>query len=264
MPESGDKAATASRDSARTSRGRSDALLAVAAMLALWKVVSLGVGKEIILPPPERVIEEFATIVATVEFGEALAATAARGAAAFALSMTLGVGLGLAMGSSPRIKSASAPVLTVIRATPVLAIILIALIWFPSGTVPIFSALVMAFPVVAADVAEGVESADHRLIAMARSFSVPRRRVIAEIRIPSALPHVLSAARNALGLSWKVIVAGEVLSQPRHAVGTGMQTARLALDTAQVFAWAAVGVLLCALSDALIDAIARRFRWRAR
>ena len=57
------------------------------------------------------------------------------------------------------------------------------------------------------------------------------------------------------------MVAGEVLSQPAYAVGTGMQNARVMLETAEVFAWAAVGILLCAASDALFDLLSRRLSW---
>lgn len=252
---------SAKRDSAK--RG-ADALFGVALILALWKAAAVGVGLEIILPPPERVLAELAAIAVGKEFAAALAATALRGAASFAISMALGAALGVAMGSSTRAKALAAPAMTVARATPVIAVILIAQAWFSDGAVPVFSAVIMAFPVVAADVAAGVAAADPRLLEMAACFSVPRRGSLWGIRIPSALPHVLSAARNALGLSWKVIVAGEVLSQPRFAVGARLQVERNSLETARVFAWAAVGILLCALSDALFDAASRRLPWRAR
>jgi len=221
----------------------------------------MGIGTEIILPSPERVFSTFVGIAPTERFLAALGATALRGLSAFGVSMLLGVALGFAAGVSRRFESLLGPGLTVIRATPVLAVILIALIWFPAGVVPVFSAVVMAFPVVAADVAAGVRSADPRLVDMARSFGVPRHDTAFFVRLPSAMPHVVSAAKNAVGLSWKVVVAGEVLSQPLNALGTGMQNARVMLETAEVFAWAATGVLLCALSDAVFDALAKRLAW---
>lgn len=230
-------------------------------MLALWKLVSAGIGAEIILPAPERVAFTLFGILISPRFALAIGATALRGLAAFTVSMVLGITLGMATGAYTRARAFMAPVLTVVRATPVLAVILLAMIWFPSGVVPVFSAVVMAFPVVAADVAEGVRSADPRLLAMARSFGVSKHDALMGIRVPSALPHVISAARNAIGLSWKVIVAGEVLSQPARAVGTGMQNARIMLETAEVFAWAAVGIALCAISDAAFEAVARRLSW---
>lgn len=238
-----------------------DLALSTALLIALWKLGALAVGIEMILPPPERVVSVFATLVGTPRFLQALGATALRGLAAFCLSMLFGGIVGFFMGSSVRFKTLMSPALTVIRATPVLAIILLALVWFPSGVVPVFSALVMAFPVVASDVAAGVASADPKLLEMARLFGLSRKSVAFELRIPAALPHLVAGAKNALGLSWKVVVAGEVLSQPSLALGTGMQNARIMLETAEVFAWAAAGVLLCALSDALFDRLARKFSW---
>jgi NitT/TauT family transport system permease protein len=235
--------------------------VAIAFIIALWKIASLGVGLEIILPSPERVIKAIAGIASNRHFTSAVGATALRGLSAFGISMFLGLGLGLASGASRRFEGFMAPGITVIRATPVLAVILIALIWFPSGIVPVFSAVIMAFPVVAADVAAGVRSTDQRLIDMARSFGVSRRQALVRVRLPSAMPHVVSAARNAVGLCWKVVIAGEVLSQPVDAVGTGMQGARIMLETAEVFAWAAVGVFLCAVSDGLFEILARRLAW---
>lgn len=200
-------------------------------------------------------------IATSKRFLAALGATGLRGLAAFAVSMALGLAAGFAAGVSRRVEALLAPGLTVVRATPVLAVILIALIWFPAGVVPVFSAVVMAFPVVAADVSAGVRSADQRLVDMAASFGVSRRDIAFFVRMPSAMPHVISGARNAVGLSWKVVVAGEVLSQPANALGTGMQNARVMLETAEVFAWAAAGIFLCALSDALFDLLARRLAW---
>jgi len=63
-----------------------------------------------------------------------------------------------------------------------------------------------------------------------------------------------SSVYSTLGLAWKVVVAGEVFSQPIHALGTGMQGARIQLETAEVFAWASAGILLCALTDAALRA----------
>ncbi len=245
----------------RMSRTKTDGWFAVIVIFALWKLASAGVGVDMILPPPEKVILALGEILAEKRFIAAIGATAMRGLSAFAVSMLLGLALGFAAGSSRRIEAFMAPGLTLIRATPVLAVILIALIWFPSGTVPVFSAVVMAFPLVAADVSSGVRSTDPRLLEMAMSFRVTQRDTLMHVVLPSALPSVVSAAKNAIGVSWKVVVAGEVLSQPAHALGTGMQNARIMLETAEVFAWAAVGIFLCAISDAAFNAVARRFSW---
>jgi NitT/TauT family transport system permease protein len=206
----------------------------------------------------------FARLLGQTRFIEAVGATALRSLTAFSIAMLSGTAAGFLAGVSPRFKAMLSPPLTVLRATPVLAIILLAMIWFPAGVVPVFSALIMSIPVVTEHVAAGVGSVDRRLVDMARSFGVAPLDIARSIRIPSAMPHVLAAARSALGLSWKVVIAGEVLSQPARAIGTGMQEARLILETSEVFAWALAGIILCAAGDALFDRATKRFQWPTR
>jgi NitT/TauT family transport system permease protein len=227
-------------------------------LLLAWEVASLAMGKEIILPSPARVLGAAIALYPSQRFLADLGATFLRGLAAFGLSAGLGLAAGLASGQKPIFGAALAPVLTAIRATPVLALVLIALLWFPAGFVPIFTAFLMAFPIMATSAAEGALAADPRLLEMARLFRVPRREVFFKLRLPSAAPHLLAGAKNALGLSWKVVVAGEILSQPAKALGSGMQESRLLLESASVFAWALAAVALCGSTEWALGLAARR------
>ncbi len=238
-----------------------DYLLGFAVLLSIWKLASLGIGKDIILPAPDKVLLTFVRLCLAPRFLGALAFTAIRGLAAFFISMAIGSALGFFTAMSPRFARLVSPLMAIIRATPVLAIILIALIWFPDDIVPVFSAVLMAFPVVLSDVAGGVRCVDRNLVSMAVSFRVSKADILWKIRFPSALPHIVAAARNSLGLAWKVVIAGEILSQPKLALGTGMQTARLNLETIEVFAWAAAGIVLCSVSDAIFALAARKLKW---
>jgi len=228
------------------------AAAAILIALAAWKAGASAVGKEIILPSPERVLAEAIALFPTPRFLSALWATFLRGLAAFGLSALLGAAAGFASGTWPLVGAALAPIMTAIRATPVLALVLIALLWFPSGFVPIFSAFLMAFPVMATSAAEGAKAADPRLLEMSELFRVPRREVFLRVRLPAAAPHLLAGSKSALGLTWKVVVAGEILSQPRMALGTGMQESRVLLESAGIFAWALAAIILCGATEWLL------------
>ncbi len=242
-----------SRPKANRAMGKSSRFLIGAASLVIlvlaWKVLADAVGKDIIFPRPERVFGEAFALYPTSTFLQALATTFLRGLAAFGLSALVGGATGIAAGLSVIFEAALAPILTIIRATPVLALILVTLLWFPDGVVPIFAAFLMTFPVMVTSGAAGARAADPALLEMARVFEVPPRETFKKLRLPAAAPHLLAGARSALGLSWKVVVAGEVLSLPERALGTGMQAARLNLETPEVLAWAAASVLLCGLTE---------------
>lgn len=231
--------------------------ISIISLLAIWKVASLFVGQEIILPAPERTFEEFLRLIVSEGFRADLLATVSRGVAGFLISLAAGLVVGSLAGTFRAFGILVAPLLAVVRATPVMSVILLALIWFTSGTVPVFVAFLMAFPVVTSNVMEGFRTTDPRLVAMARSFRVSPERTFFQVRLPSLYPYLLAGASAALGLTWKVVVAAEVLSQPIHAIGTGLQDAKIDLDTAEVFAWTVVAVLLSAVSEALFRAVIR-------
>jgi NitT/TauT family transport system permease protein len=243
--------------SSRRARFAAGALGATFILLA-WSAASLCMGKDLVLPSPWRVIGAALALYPSPRFLLDLGATFLRGLAAFSLSVLLGVAAGLASGLRPLFASALAPLLTAIRATPVLALVLIVLLWFPSGFVPIFSAFLMAFPIMVTSAAEGARATDPRLLEMASLFQVPRRELLLRLRLPSAAPFLIAGAKSALGLSWKVVVAGEILSQPERAIGRGMQDSRLMLETASVFAWALAAILLCALTEWAFSFASRR------
>lgn len=218
-------------------------------ILLLWQGLAQIVGKSIVFPPPAEVLASAFSLYGSRSFFLAALETFGRVLFAFGLCVAAGSLTGFSAGVSPFFSAFVTPILTLIRATPVLAVILIALLWFPAGFVPVFSAFLMAYPVMHTSVAGGVAASDKKLLEMAHLFRVPERELFFQLRLPAAAPHILSGAKNALGLSWKVVVAGEVLSQPAHAIGTGMQASRVYLETAGVFAWAAASVILCGITE---------------
>jgi NitT/TauT family transport system permease protein len=238
-------------------------LISVAVFLLVWKAAASGIRADIILPPPERVISQFISLVGTKKFLFATGMTCLRCLSAFSLSLALGLCLGLPAGLSKVFRSLLAPFLTVVRSTPVLAVIVLFLIWFPQDIVPIVSAVLMATPVLISALSEGVRSLDPQLVEMARVHKVPTRLRFLRIYLPSMTPFAVSGASSALSLVWKVVVAGEVLSQPRFAIGTGLQNAKVNLETARALAWTLATIILCAITDFLFSLLARRLRHEA-
>ena len=47
-----------------------------------------------------------------------------------------------------------------------------------------------------------------------------------------------------MGIGWKVSVASEVLSIPRYSIGLNLLSAKTTLETAELFAWTIVVVIL--------------------
>jgi NitT/TauT family transport system permease protein len=228
------------------------------AVLLLWQGASWMVGLPIILPGPVATLGRLLQLVPSREFLGALGATIGRGCVGFLLSTAVGVVLGCAAGLSEGVARFLEPTVSVVRATPVISVILLALIWFRVDSVPVYVAFLMTFPVLYGNVVEGIRSTSSELLEMGTIYGVSRTRVLREIYLPSLAPFVVAAFSNTLGLTWKVVVAAEVLSQPERALGTRLYEAKLQLDTAAVLAWTVVAILLAALSERTLRAAQRR------
>jgi NitT/TauT family transport system permease protein len=245
-----------------TWKSRLSVLASTVALLLLWKLASAVVGAEVILPSPESTFLAVSRLFAGADFWAAVGATVVRGLLGFALSLAAGVVVGCAAGYSRTIGHVVSPFLAVVRTTPMMSIILLALIWFRTDAVPVFTSFLVAFPIICGNVIVGVQNVAPELVEMARAYQVPLRRSLVHLYIPSLVPYLFAAASTAMGLTWKVVVAAEVLSQPLHAVGTGLQDAKIVLDTAGVFAWTAVAIILSAFTEGLIARASRLIPWR--
>ena len=234
----------------------------VLVLVAVWQIAASIVGLDIILPRPASVLRELVLVPSQPGFLQSLEATIARGISGFLLSAAVGFAVGLLTGLSRNAESAFRPVLTLIQSTPVMSVILLALIWFQTGGVPVFVAFLMSFPVIALNVGRGVREVDPQLVEMAKAFKLKGARVLGRLYIPSLSPYLVAAASISVGLTWRVVIAAEVLSQPVFGIGTQLQQARVELETARVFAWTAVAVILTGGSDLLFYLFSRLIKRR--
>jgi len=232
-------------------------------LLAAWKLISLVISSEIILPSPENTAISMLDLIRTREFFIIILSSLQRGVLGFILSFVLGIFFGFLSGLSRIFRSIFEPFLSVIRTTPVITIILIALIWFKANNVPVFASFLMAFPIICTNVIEGIDSIDQKILEMAKIFRIKKSRVIGEIYIPSLIPFLTAAVSTSFGIGWKVVIAAEVLSQPKYAIGTSLQTSKIYLNINDVFAWTIYAILIGYVIERIIRlAESKTVKWK--
>jgi len=117
----------------------------------------------------------------------------------------------------------------------------------------VFICFLVVYPVITGAVASGVRQVDSELLEMAQVYNKSRWSILKNITLPGITPYLLNAVSAGLGLTWKSVVAAEILSMPREGIGSAMQTAQLQLNTDQLFAWTLIVVVLSGLCELLIQ-----------
>jgi len=227
--------------------------LAIVCLLIAWQVAALWIRQPLILPTPRATFVQILALLGTADFWHHLAATLGRGLTGFGLSLGMGLLVGLWIGKNNAAHAFFRPLIILMRSTPVMSVIILALIWFQRNTVPVFATVLMAFPIVIQNVMEGVRGVDRNLLEMVTVYRVPVRLRLSHLYLPSLLPFLAAGISSGLGITWKVLIAAEVLSYPQWGIGAQMDTARVYLETDKVFAWTLIVLMMGLFFDYLLD-----------
>ena len=226
--------------------------LAIAVVLAGWQIAALSIHLPLLLPTPGEALKQVIALVTTFDFWHHLGATLSRGFLGFGLALLSGLVIGIVAGEHRAINAFFRPLIILLRSTPVMSVIILALIWFKHDNVPIFVTFLMAFPIVVQNIIEGIHSVDNQLIEMVRIYRVRYKVQLTRLYLPSLMPFLAAGLSSGLGITWKVLVAAEVLAYPTWGIGTQMDTARVYLQTDKVFAWTLVVIALGLFFDYLL------------
>lgn len=237
-------------------------VLPAAVLVFIWQVQSLRLGLPVVLPSPGEVLRRIAALVPDVRFWHHAGATAFRSLYSFFISLVLSIVLGTLAGFFPRFRSFIGFPMGIIKASPVVSFILLAVFWFSTDTVPVFIGLLMTLPIMSASCAAGIRETDTKILAMAKIYRFTVIQKIRHIYVPSVLPYFLSGALTAFSLSWKVVAAAEVICLPKKGIGTAMQTAKTHIETADVFAYTIAIIVLSYICERVLGMIFNRRKTR--
>lgn len=205
--------------------------------LGIWQAAAMLAGKPLLMAAPLDTFIALGKLAAAEEFWLSIGATFLRVASGVAISFVAGVALAYFASKLPFLQSLLRPFVAAVKATPVMSVIMLALLWFTSSFVPVFSCVLLCLPIFYTNTLSGIRGVDKSLLEMAAVFRVSHGRVVRGILVPSVLPNIYAALAVCLGLSWKSVVAAEVLSSPKLSMGYKLYATKLYLNTPELFAW---------------------------
>lgn len=224
---------------------------AVLLTLLIWQLFAMLLNEGLLLASPLQVIARLFSLWGEPGFFEALLFSASRIVGGFLLGFAAGVILAVLAGRFPVLETLLWPFVVSIKSIPVASFIIISLIFFTSRQLSVFISFLMVFPVIYANVLEGIKSTDPKLMEMAKLYGLSWKKRLFYIHLPQLKPFLFSACSVALGLAWKSGVAAEVIGIPGGSIGEKLYQAKIYFDTADLFAWTVIIVLFSQLFERL-------------
>ncbi len=191
-----------------------------------------------LVPPPARVLA-----AAREHAGDLLRAMQLTGGAAlcgFALSLADGLLLGLVFSQSRVIERSVYPYAIFLQTVPIIAIAPVLIMWFGNGFggVVAVSFILSLFPIIT-NATAGLTTVDPNLLDLFAIHNASRWQTLFVLRLPSAVPQLVTGAKISCGLSVIGAIVGELFAgygTESMGLGTLLSMANGRLDTSYVFA----------------------------
>ena len=143
---------------------------AVLFWLAVWQAAAMAIGQEVFLVSPVQALRCLLRLLPQADFWHRVGFSAGRILLGFGLGVVCSAALAVAAEICPAAEILIAPVLQLVKATPVASFIILALVWVRGSSLSVLISFLMVLPVLYGAVRTGIRAADPQLLEMAKVF----------------------------------------------------------------------------------------------
>lgn len=228
-------------------------------LLAAWYLISTsGIYSSYLLPSPEKVTRALWSTMRNGQLVKHVVSSLKRVIAGFVLSFVSAYVLALGCVAFPKASQWYDGPLQIIRTIPPLSLIPMLILWMGLGEESkIFLIILSAFFPIYMNTKEGLMACDEKLLEVGYTFGYSKWRQLWSIRIPSAVPEMISGMKISFGYSWRALVGAEMLAAA-SGLGYYIQDAQMMARTDKILAGIITITVVAVFCDWLIDMILRK------
>lgn len=227
--------------------------------LAVWEAVALIAGNAVLVASPAETFREFLRLLGESSFYFSLGKSILRIGGGFAAGLFCAAFLAFLAYRIPFVESLFTPFMHFLLAVPVASFAVLLLIWWGASFLSAAVSFLVVLPQFYVSFTEGMKSLDKKMLQMAEVYRLPGFSRFFYVYRPALKPFLYSSMKISLGMCWKSGVAAEVIGLPDFSIGEGLYFSKITLNTAGVFAWTGVIILLSLLFEKLVLKGTERF-----
>lgn len=239
-------------------------ILAFSCLVGIWYIVYyLEVMSHSLFPPPHLVVQKAVFLFTKGGLIFDMMSSVQRVGIGVTIGVAAAIPVGFILGWNEKIGSFFEPLINFFRALPPIALIPLVIVYFGIGefakTVVLFYASFFAAVVV---MYEGISAIDPLYIRAAKSLGASGFEIFYRVVVPLSVPHILTALRTSLGVSWATLVAAELIAA-QVGLGAVIQNASNYFQIATIYMGIIIIGLLALVMDRIIRLLSGYFtRWQ--
>lgn len=216
---------------------KTNGLLFLLGLLAVWEIVARAEWvNPLIVPPFSKILAIFAETIADGQIPAQILVSMKRALVGYLLAAAVFIPLGILMGLSPTLYRLFEVVVEMLRPVPPPVVIPVALLFFGLGDemkifVIFFSC---AWPILL-NTLDGVHNLDWVLLNTARTFGLPRHKIIWQVILPACSPQIMTGLRVSLPIMLILVVISEMVGST-DGIGYFVLDSQRRFKVAQMYA----------------------------
>jgi ABC-type nitrate/sulfonate/bicarbonate transport system permease component len=212
-------------------------LLFLLGLLVVWEIVAQAEWvNPLIVPALSKILTIFAETIADGQIPSQILVSMKRALVGYFLAAAVFIPLGILMGLSPTFYRLFEVVVEMLRPVPPPVVIPVALLFFGLGDemkifVIFFSC---AWPILL-NTLDGVRNLDWVLLNTARTFGLPRHKIIWQVILPACSPQIMTGLRVSLPIMLILVVISEMVGST-DGIGYFVLDSQRRFKVAQMYA----------------------------
>ncbi len=228
--------------------------------ICLWYLFALIVDNLFLLPTPRSTLLALFRLMKKSNFYKAVLHSLLRVITGVALGAVFGVAFAFLAYKILPIRRLFSPLVSIIKATPVVTFITLLWITMSGNALTVFIAFLMVAPIIWQNLIDGFDAIPKELSEVCDVFEFSRAKRMKLLAFPILMNYFFPALITSIGLAWKAEIATEIITYTKNSIGQNISDARYFLLTDEVFAWVVVIIVFSIILEVLTKKILGRFK----
>ncbi|NLC37212.1 MAG: ABC transporter permease subunit [Alcaligenaceae bacterium] len=232
-------------------------------ILLAWHAAAKAMGP-MMMATPLQTLQAVPRLMQSPHFMEHAGASLMRIGLGVSTGCALGFVLGILAGHSSRLRGLLEPLRWLLMSIPPVIVVVLAMLWFGLGSpMVIFMTVLMMSPGMYVNTVKGMLQIDRQLTEMTQVYRFGFWRRLRHLYLPALTAPLTAALLIATAGGVRLVVMAEVLGAESGA-GYALANARSTFDTAELYAWVLLILLLVAMLEfLLLQPLQRRLgKWK--
>ena len=231
--------------------------------LLAWQILAILCDNQILVAGPIEVLESLRGQIFTITFWQSISGSFVKIAVGFGGAFLLALLTAVIAFRWKLFEDFLAPLLQVMKSVPVASLVVLLLIWTGSEMLAFWVVFLLVFPLIYFGTLEGLKNTDIKMKQLADVYGMSLYNRLIYLYRPVVFPFLISSCKSALGMSWKAGIAAEVIGVPELSIGEKIYMSKIYLDTANLFAWTLVIILISYLFEHAVLFLIKKVAYKA-